>query len=116
MTYTLELIPRGTHEVVSQELQHAVDPARWTETEAAAIVKGMLRALARLNPQSADAEPSIALRGISWIVSTHNGGTVIALEIPSGQAVAGPFAIDRERLHGLVASAVSHDAPATTVH
>jgi hypothetical protein len=116
MTYTLELIPRGTHDVTTEEHHHPVDAAQWTFDDAATIVRKMLRALDRLSPQTAEGERTITLRGISWIVSTYEGGSVIALDIPSGQAVAGPFAIDRDRLHDLVTAAMSHGNPPTTVH
>ena len=45
----------------------------------------------------------VRLRGFSWIVEPTPGGVVIAMEITSGAAVAGPFDIAQRRLDGLIA-------------
>ena len=37
----------------------------------------------------------VSLRGFSWIVEPTREGVVIAIEIPSGAAVAGPFDIEQ---------------------
>ncbi|MYK89854.1 MAG: hypothetical protein F4018_16790 [Acidobacteria bacterium] len=43
-------------------------------------------------------ERSVALRGFSWIVTPVDGGIAIAIEIPSGAVVAGPFEGDVDTL------------------
>src|SRR5262245_3071499 len=116
MTFTLELIPRGSHDVISQSVHHPTDPLGWNEHDAATVMKVMLRALDRLGREGEPGERAIVLRGISWIVSPYEGGVVIALDIPSGQAVAGPFAIDSLRLQELIESAIALESRDTTVH
>jgi hypothetical protein len=63
----------------------------------------MLRAMDRQKNPSAD-EREVYLRGVSWIVNpAEDGGVVIALEIPMGAAVAGPFAVNQRELEGMIA-------------
>jgi hypothetical protein len=38
------------------------------------------------------------LQGFSWIVEPADGKVIIAIEIPMGAAVAGPFAADQAEL------------------
>jgi hypothetical protein len=77
------------------------------------VLKKMLTAIDRAkNP---DAPPrDVTLRGFSWIVEPSDGRVVIAIEIPMGAAVAGPFDTDERRLTSLITQALA--APATTVH
>ena len=50
-----------------------------------------------------DAERSIALRGLSWIVNPYEeGGVLIAIEITLGAAIAGPFDIDKASLESMI--------------
>ena len=56
--------------------------------------------LARDRPRQEPGRRSSAswrLRGFSWIVEPTTGGVVIAIEIPTGAAVAGPFDIPQQR-------------------
>jgi hypothetical protein len=73
----------------------------------------MLRAMdRRKRPGESDRE--IALRGLSWIVNPYEGGgVVIAIEITTGAAVAGPFDIDKSALEGMIARVL---AARPTVH
>ena len=65
------------------------------------MLKSILLAIDRVrNP--GDRERYVALRGFSWIVEPTAGGVVIAIEIPSGAAVAGPFEIDQRQLDSLI--------------
>jgi hypothetical protein len=43
------------------------------------------------------------------------GGVVIAIEIPTGAAVAGPFAIAQARLDGLITRVLAAAAPSRPV-
>jgi len=60
-------------------------------------------------------ERYVALRGFSWIVEPANGGVVIALEIPTGAAVAGPFDIPQRRLDALITRALAAARPKSPV-
>src|SRR5207253_2411042 len=78
---------------VAEQLVHAGNDAPgWTEADVEAVLKSMLLAIDRVkNP--AGPEAHVALRGFSWIVEASPVGVVIAIEIPMGAAVAGPFDI-----------------------
>jgi hypothetical protein len=69
------------------------------------------------NP-SADRDRRVALRGFSWIVEpTAENRVVIAIEIPMGAAVAGPFAISQVVLDAAITRVLAgQPAPSTTVH
>ena len=84
------------------------------------VLKAILLAIDRAkNPQAESRY--VALRGFSWIVEPA-GGVVIAIEIPSGAAVAGPFRIEQPRLDRLVSRVLaaarppSATPPPTVVH
>jgi hypothetical protein len=86
------------------------DPRSWTEREAAAVLTGMLRALARAKNPEAEADRPVALRGFSWIVNPfETGGVVIALEMTIGAVVAGPFDINESDLNRLIEGAMAAD-------
>jgi hypothetical protein len=78
------------------------------------VLKSMLLAIDRAKNPGSD-ERFVALRGFSWIVEPSEGGVVIALEIPTGAAVAGPFDIPQQRLDGLIKRALVTAAPAPPV-
>lgn len=86
------------------------DPRSWTESDVAAVLTGMLRALDRAkNPDAAPGRP-VALRGFSWIVNPfETGGVVIALEMTLGAVVAGPFDISESDLNSLIERAMAAD-------
>lgn len=87
------------------------EPGNWTDEDVRAVLEGMLQVMHRLkHPKDADLPP-IALRGLSWIVNPYeDGGVVIAIEITMGAAIAGPFAIDKSRLEGMVARVLAPPA------
>ena len=66
------------------------------------------------NPNATDRH--VALRGFSWIVEPSNGGVVIAIEIPTGAAVAGPFPIPQENLDRLINSVLDSGRPKPVIH
>ena len=53
----------------------------------------------------------VVLRGFSWIVEPAEGGVVIAIEIPTGAVVAGPFDIPQTKLDSLITRVLSAAAP-----
>jgi hypothetical protein len=61
----------------------------------------MLLAIDRVKNPGTEPRP-VALRGFSWIVEPTTGGVVIAMEITSGAAVAGPFAIEQPKLDRMI--------------
>ena len=98
MLFTVEIVLRERDYAVTEQIHHAGNaPTEWTDLDVEGVLKSILLAIDRAkNPGT---EPRhVALRGFSWIVEPTSGGVVIAMEIPSGAAVAGPFAIDQPRL------------------
>lgn len=89
------------------------EPRAWTDADVRTVLEGMLQAMHRRR-YPGEADQTVALRGLSWIVSPFaTGGVVIAIEITMGVAVAGPFDIDRTALETMVARVLT---PATRVH
>jgi hypothetical protein len=103
----LEVVVRRNGEVVRDALYHdGPEPNRWSERDAAAVLKGMLAAVDRA-AHGAGATRAVTLRGLSWIVSPFDEGVAIAVEIPSGSVVAGPFSIAEDRLSTLITKALA---------
>ena len=76
----------------------------------------MLRATARAQAPEAPEPSEIQLRGMNWIVHPSDDGVVIALEIHSASAVAGPVPMAAATLEGLIARAVAADSRPGVVH
>jgi hypothetical protein len=102
MTFDVEIVLRDRDHAVTEHVQHdGNDVPLWTEADVESVLKEMLLAIDRLkNPGPQDRY--VALRGFSWIVEPTAGGVVIAIEIPSGAAVAGPFAIAQAKLDAMI--------------
>jgi hypothetical protein len=116
MTFNVEIVLRDREHSVTERILHSGNDApHWTETDVESILKSILLAVDRLrNPEPAQGERFVALRGFSWIAEPTEGGVVIAIEIPSGAAVAGPFDIPQpvlDRLIGRVVAAASPHRP-----
>lgn len=119
MQYDIEVVLRNEKEATVERAVHPRDPHDWTEEDVSGLLTQILLAVNRVkNP--ADDATHVALRGFSWIVEPFDKGrVVIAVEIPMGAAVAGPFAIEQHVLDRLIASALkrsSEGAPGTAIH
>jgi hypothetical protein len=96
-------------------------PASWDDDDVRQVLEGMLRAIHQLKHPT-ETPPAVALRGISWIVNAYEeGGVVIAIEITLGAAVAGPFAIDKAALEGMITRVIRQQVvptptSPTTIH
>jgi hypothetical protein len=114
MTFDVEIVLRERNTAVTERVEQAGEPKEWTETDVAAVLREILLAIDRArNPRAS--ERYVALRGFSWIVEPATGGVVIAIEIPSGAAVAGPFDISQGALDRLISSVMAAAAPQKTV-
>jgi hypothetical protein len=102
VTFEVEIVLRELDYAITEHIQHAGNEVPdWTDADVASVLKEMLLAIDRLkNP--GEHERYVALRGFSWIVEPSSGGVVIAIEIPSGAAVAGPFAIAQPKLDAMI--------------
>ncbi len=116
MTIPLEIMLRGSDRVFTETLVHPGDPASWTERDVTAVLKSVLVAIDRVQNPGRHEEPEVSLRGLSWIVHPSGSGVVIALEIHSASAVAGPFALSEPHLDALITRALRAAAPTPVVH
>lgn len=115
MIFNLEIVLRDRDKAIAATRVHeGNDPPRWTEADVEGVLKAMLLAVDRAkNPGSS--QEFVALRGFSWIVEPSEGGVVIAIEIPMGAVVAGPFEIPQARLDALITKVLAAAAPSRTV-
>lgn len=115
MTYNVEIMLRNNEKVFTETIHHigGEDPSAWTTDDASTVLHTTLLAIDRvLNPGRTDEPSALTFRGINWIVSPHDSGVVIALEIHSASAVIGPFAMPEAQLDALLTDAVK--APTAT--
>ena len=101
MTFDIEIVLRERDYAVTQQIEIGGSAAEWKESDVEQILKSMLLAIDRVRNPGSD-ERFVALRGFSWIVEPADGGVVIAIEIQSGAAVAGPFTVEQRRLDSLI--------------
>jgi len=100
---------RGTDFAKTQVISDvSVDPAGWTDRDVSTLLKSMLLAIHRAKNPSAIDTP-VFLRGFSWIVNPfEESGVVVAIEIQTGAAVAGPFRVDKKQLEDMISRAIAH--------
>ena len=101
MTFDVEIVLRERDHAVTHQLAipgaGRRPPSDWTDEDVEELLKAILLAIDRAkNPASE--QRYVALRGFSWIVEPTSDGVVIAIEIPMGAAVAGPFAAEQAAL------------------
>jgi hypothetical protein len=117
MRLSVEIMLRGNNHVFTDTIIHPAEPVAWTEQDVATILKAMLRATAKAQAPEAPEPAEVQLRGMNWIVHpAADGGVVIALEIHSASAVAGPVPMAATTLEGLITRAVAADARPGVVH
>jgi hypothetical protein len=116
MLIPIEIMLRGDNRVFTETLDHPVEAGEWTDADAGAVLKAMLLAVSRVQNPEAPEPPDVVLRGVNWIVHPGDSGVVIAIEIHSASAVAGPLAISQGTLDALITRAVSGSARPTVVH
>ncbi len=121
MTFPVEVVLKGRDFATTESVSvgHA-DPAGWTDAAVRDVLVAMLRAIERAEHPDAPADRAVVLRGFSWIVEPMDGQVVIAIEIPMGAAVAGPFAIAQaeldQRIRRVLQSEAQLTRPAVTIH
>jgi len=115
MLFDIEIVLRDRDSAIAERLEHdGNDVPAWTEADVREVLTSMLLAIDRAkNPESDQRQ--VTLWGFSWIVEPTKGGVVIALEIPTGAVVAGPFDIPQARLDSLIAKVLAEARPAPTV-
>ena len=106
MTFDIEVVLRNEKDASVERAVHSREPRDWTEDDVRDVLREMLLAVNRVQNPGAP-PPPVSLRGFSWIVEPFDRGrVVIALEIPMGAAVAGPFAIEQTALNRLIGAAL----------
>jgi hypothetical protein len=122
VTFDIDIVLRDTEHARTEQATYPTEPSAWTEEDVRAILTEILAAIARVKDPDT-APPSVALRGFSWIVEpwhpeerglrSEPARVVIAIEIPTGAAVAGPFDVPHDRLTRLISRVVASPA---TIH
>jgi hypothetical protein len=116
MVFDVEIVLRERNYAVTERIEHGREPAAWAEADVETVLKQMLLAIDRVKNRNAG-NRHVTLRGFSWIVEPVEEQVVIAIEIPTGAAVAGPFAIDRLRLDEMIRRVIAAAArPGPTIH
>lgn len=114
MTFDVEIVLRDRDYAVTHQL--AIPgagrraPADWTDEDVEQLLKAILLAIDRAKHPDSE-QRYVALRGFSWIVEPTSGGVVIAIEIPTGAAVAGPFAAEQAVLDRKIRRVIAAAAP-----
>jgi hypothetical protein len=119
MEFDVEIVLRESNKAVTERIAHGTEPRAWGELDVEAVLKEILLAIDRVKHPK-DGARHVALRGFSWIVEPLGplgNEVVIAIEIPMGAAVAGPFDIDRGRLDLMIRRVIAAAAlPGASVH
>ena len=115
MTFDVEIVLRDRDYAVTERIHQAAEPRYWNDADVAGVLRDMLLAIDRVRNPAAT-ERHVALRGFSWIVEPVDGGVVIAIEIPSGAAVAGPFDIEQPTLDRMITRILRAGSAPTVIH
>jgi hypothetical protein len=116
MEFDVEIVLRERNFATTERLEHGTDPGSWRDLDVETVLKQILLAIDRAKHPGGGGR-YVALRGFSWIVEPMGDAVVIAIEIPMGAAVAGPFAIDHERLDSMIRRVIAAAArPGPTIH
>jgi hypothetical protein len=100
MNFQVEVVLKGRDFAVTESLTvpHG-EPRTWDDDAVRDVLVEILRAIGRAESPQASGDRPVVLQGFSWIVEpTAEGDVVIAIEIPMGAAVAGPFAVAQAEL------------------
>ena len=115
MTFDVEVVLRDRNYAVTEHVTQPGEPSEWTVHDVETVLKEILLSIDRVkNPSATDRH--VSLRGFSWIVEPSDGGVVIAIEIPTGVAIAGPFAIPQEKLDRLIDQVLAGTRPKPVIH
>jgi hypothetical protein len=116
MEFDVEIVLHEREYATTERIEHGTEPMSWREMDVETVLKQILLAIDRAqNPGNSGR--FVALRGFSWIVEPMGDEVVIAIEIPMGAAVAGPFAIEQQRLDAMIRRVIAAAArPGPTVH
>jgi hypothetical protein len=102
-TFNVEVVLKGRDFAVTEavSVSHGA-AATWDVPAVRDVLVEILRAIGRAENPGAAANRPVILQGFSWIVEPEGSNVVIAIEIPMGAAVAGPFDVEQAKLDGLI--------------
>lgn len=110
MTFPVEVVLKGQDVAVTESVMvPTTDVPAWDDELVHAMLVEILRSIGRAQDPSAPADRPVSLHGFSWIVEPLDGQVVIAIEIPTGAAVAGPFDVAQTELDGLIGRVIRAD-------
>lgn len=116
MTFDVEIMLRGNERVFTERLACDREPADWADADVAGVLTQVLQTIDRVQASWTGEPRPVSLRGLSWIVNPYKDGVVIALEIHSASAVAGPFRIREAELTAMVDRVTRDAGPVRNVH
>lgn len=123
MEYQVDIWLRGTDFATTRPITGiSVEPSNWTDRDVTTLLREMLSAIYRAKNPEGGSDMQVFLRDFSWIVNPfEDKGVVVAVEIRTGAAVAGPFQIEKERLEQMISHAIalgqaSTAPPSASVH
>jgi hypothetical protein len=105
---------RGTQHATTHKIASLGPEAGWTDGDVKALLTEMLLTLERQKNPGGD-PPPVTLRGFSWIVSPEAGGVLVHLELQSGTASAGPFAIAEAKLSDMITRVLTGPVPQSSL-
>jgi hypothetical protein len=104
MTFPVEVVLKGRDSAVTEQVQVPYgEPVTWTDAAVRDVLVAILRTIDRAQNPDAPADRGVILQGFSWIVEPLGKEVVIAIEIPMGAAVAGPFNVGQQELDAMIA-------------
>ena len=118
--FDVEIVLKGHDAAVTEALlvPHGA-PATWDEGAVYDALVEILRAIDRAQNPKAPRDRAVMLTGFSWIVEPLGEDVVLAMEIPMGAAVAGPFHMPQARLEALIGNVLRLErakTSPTTIH
>ena len=120
MTFQVDVVLKGRDVAVTEAVSVPLgEPSSWDDAAVRDVIVEILRAIDRAEHPDAPADRLVSLRGFSWIVEPTDGTpgssgprpVVIAIEIPMGAAVAGPFAVEQAGLDRKIRRVIAAASP-----
>jgi hypothetical protein len=123
MTFNVEVVLKGSDAAVTETIKvpHGA-PTTWDEAAVNDVLVETLRAIERAQNPKAPRDRAVSLLGFSWIVepltddkqgksdrTDNEDRVIIAIEIPMGAAVAGPFDIGQTQLDALITRTIQFE-------
>ena len=116
MTFNVEVLIKGKDDVADEPVHFdGPAPADWADDDVRRVLELTLAAFDKVQNPGTEVR-SVTLRGFSWIVTPVDGGVAIAIEIPSGAVVAGPFDADVDTLTATITRVLATARSSERVH